>query len=260
MGLLEISVLNMVIACLRCGERYDVSLVSGKPKVSECKNCHLKHELQFVAEGLHERSSKAGWLNLKACTAFDYLPSIFIAHCFDCSEKNVMAGVTLDRAAERTCANCYHQMMIVVKKINFVKRKRPKPNGMTVEGKASKKKYAKIPGITLGQPLPDKGTCKHYRHSYRWLRFPCCGKAFPCDDCHNEASNHEAKWANRMICGYCALEQKFSNDDCVGCKKVVAGSGKKDKTKMSRKDPRKYAGLGKTKSRKSERVGPKKKD
>lgn len=30
--------------------------------------------------------------------------------------------------------------------------------------------------MTVGQPLPDSGTCKHYRHSYRWLRFPCCGE------------------------------------------------------------------------------------
>jgi hypothetical protein len=31
----------------------------------------------------------------------------------------------------------------------------------------------------VGQPLPGLGTCKHYRHSYRWLRFPCCGKHRP---------------------------------------------------------------------------------
>lgn len=76
----------------------------------------------------------------------------------------------------------------------------------------------------LGQPLPNQGTCKHYKHShryllfnfikylhsnkintkmkininlyyFRWLRFPCCGKAFPCDVCHeiNTNSEHEAK-------------------------------------------------------------------
>lgn len=27
-----------------------------------------------------------------------------------------------------------------------------------------------------GASLPHNGTCKHYRHSYRWLRFPCCGE------------------------------------------------------------------------------------
>lgn len=28
--------------------------------------------------------------------------------------------------------------------------------------------------LQLGQPLPNRGTCQHYHHSYRWLRFPCC--------------------------------------------------------------------------------------
>ncbi len=30
--------------------------------------------------------------------------------------------------------------------------------------------------LRQGEPLPGLGTCKHYRHSYRWLRFPCCGE------------------------------------------------------------------------------------
>ena len=33
-----------------------------------------------------------------------------------------------------------------------------------------------IPCMQLGQPLPGLGTCKHYHHSHRWLRFPCCGE------------------------------------------------------------------------------------
>lgn len=30
--------------------------------------------------------------------------------------------------------------------------------------------------LVEGTSLPDNGACKHYRHSYRWLRFPCCGE------------------------------------------------------------------------------------
>jgi len=40
------------------------------------------------------------------------------------------------------------------------------------------------------------------------FRFPCCGKAYPCDVCHDDAErDHEMKYANRMICGFCAKEQ-----------------------------------------------------
>ena len=32
-------------------------------------------------------------------------------------------------------------------------------------------------------------------------RFPCCGKAFPCDVCHDSTEDHPMERANRMICG-----------------------------------------------------------
>lgn len=39
-------------------------------------------------------------------------------------------------------------------------------------------------------------------------RFPCCGKLYPCDSCHDEAEkDHEMKLANRMVCGFCSKEQ-----------------------------------------------------
>jgi len=44
------------------------------------------------------------------------------------------------------------------------------------------------------------------------FRFPCCGKAYPCDVCHDDAErDHEMKYANRMICGFCAKEQVLAN-------------------------------------------------
>jgi hypothetical protein len=54
-------------------------------------------------------------------------------------------------------------------------------------GPASASRRAKGPGgsrgpgaLAEGSPLPDNGACKHYRHSYRWLRFPCCGELGLC--------------------------------------------------------------------------------
>lgn len=64
------------------------------------------------------------------------------------------------------------------------------------------------PLIKSGQPLPNNGTCQHYKKSFRWMRFPCCGKVYPCDKCHNEAeTEHEMEMATRMICGFCSKEQ-----------------------------------------------------
>lgn len=78
------------------------------------------------------------------------------------------------------------------------------------------KKPPKDPNIQEGMPLPDFGTCKHYKHSYRWLRFPCCGKAYPCDVCHDKNEDHEMVFANRMICGHCCREQvSFKKSFCL---------------------------------------------
>lgn len=96
------------------------------------------------------------------------------------------------------------------------------------------------PAVQLGKPLPGKGSCKHYKQSHRWLRsgmlisiaalvvfeaffftgklvpadtsacvarFPCCGRAYPCDVCHDEDQDHLMELASRMICGHCAKEQ-----------------------------------------------------
>ena len=35
-----------------------------------------------------------------------------------------------------------------------------------------------------GTPLANKGACKHFKKSYRYFRFPCCGRAFACPVCH----------------------------------------------------------------------------
>ena len=55
--------------------------------------------------------------------------------------------------------------------------------------------------LVRGTPLPSTGTCRHYPHSHRWLRFPCCGRLYACDLCHEEdaGDGHEAAWAKRMV-------------------------------------------------------------
>lgn len=40
-----------------------------------------------------------------------------------------------------------------------------------------------------------------------YTRFPCCGKSYPCDVCHDMSEDHPMERANRMICGYCSKEQ-----------------------------------------------------
>ena len=127
-------------------------------------------------------------------------------------------------------------------------------------------------GLIIGKPLPNKGACKHYKHSYRWLRFPCCGRAFPCAACH-EQSDCPAKdlgvWANRMLCGKRSREMPYSDQPCADCGNTFVrpggthwqgGAGCRDQQRLSTKDSRKHkgasaSGVKKTTSGKSQRVG-----
>ncbi len=112
----------------------------------------------------------------------------------------------------------------------------------------------------VGEPLPGRGACRHYKRSFRWLRCPVCSKAYACDECHDAIeTDHAMQFASRMICGACSLEQPFSQKPCrcgqafTSVAKVhwEAGFGCRDKTKMSSKDSKKFAGLTKTVSRKA---------
>ncbi|KAK6508334.1 hypothetical protein TWF506_010428 [Arthrobotrys conoides] len=84
-----------------------------------------------------------------------------------------------------------------------------------------------------------------------YCRFSCCNKVFPCDKCHDSSvePRHPSEHANRMICGACSREQNYRPDDCAFCGHSFVsknsgfwegGKGTRDKTRMSRKDPRKY--------------------
>ena len=53
-----------------------------------------------------------------------------------------------------------------------------------------------------------------FTHLYIY-RFPCCGKVYPCDVCHDTAEDHPMERANRMICGYCSREQVSSCFVCL---------------------------------------------
>ena len=77
-------------------------------------------------------------------------------------------------------------------------------------------------------------------------------------------------WAQRMVCGFCSTEQAVG-ERCFSCDKRVAtsarrptgrrtafwegGEGQRDVKFLSKRDPHKFSGRKKTKSRKSGRVG-----
>jgi uncharacterized CHY-type Zn-finger protein len=123
----------------------------------------------------------------------------------------------------------------------------------------------------VGEPLPGRGSCTHFKKSFRWLRFQCCGRALPCPVCHEKSGCPAAELgthANGMICGLCSREQPFSNGKCeCGAQFTVSfsahwngGGGCRDLARLSKKDARKHQGAHKTSSNKTNRVGAKGRD
>jgi hypothetical protein len=54
---------------------------------------------------------------------------------------------------------------------------------------------------------------------------PPSGMRFPCDLCHEEGApdGHQVRWAQRMVCGFCATEQPLALA-CRACGRRLAGS------------------------------------
>lgn len=252
--LLELTSLNVTVKCERCKEIMDVErLRSGDEnsttKQVSCKKCANGMAVRFRADMIHANSVRAGYLDLDGCAVVDMLPSQFQPSCSECSTTYPAPGVSAVRgdSAMAICRECHKRMSFRIQEVKFLQTSAAAIRASRTPGR---KKQRENLGITAGTPLPNEGRCTHYKKSYRWFRFSCCNRVFPCDRCHDEKEDHPPEFANRMLCGYCSREQNYRPEDCGIChahltKKAgkgfwEGGKGTRDPARMSRKDPRKY--------------------
>ncbi|GAX77845.1 hypothetical protein CEUSTIGMA_g5287.t1 [Chlamydomonas eustigma] len=252
-----------------------------------CPGCNIPWHLLARPRFVHGAANILCVLKLLGCSPLDLLPCLLAVQCSYCSAVMTMRSVQVGLPQERTCSSCHHRLALNFSAASFIPRGPPLNSSIAADGKKGQslsrracislgkgggRKDVPVQVLQVGMPLPALGTCKHYRHSYRWLRFPCCGWRFPCDLCHEEATDHPLKWATRMVCGFCSSEQPVVSQ-CGKCGKKLAcaasyplgkstrywegGVGCRDTTFMTKKDPHKFRGKGKTHSNKANRVGPK---
>ncbi|KAJ2581747.1 hypothetical protein GGH95_001915, partial [Coemansia sp. RSA 1836] len=260
-----------------------------------CDSCSAILGVRFRPDWMFADSTTMGYLDCSGCAPTDLLPSKFTLSCEACGmvddngddgagatkqPADTVATVSMSSTTGLNCRSCYSKMSVSVQEPQFVRLM----GGIALGGSASaaqiskevertrrakgnrREELARL-GVVPGQPLPDHGACKHFRKSTRWLRFPCCGKTFPCVTCHDEKEDHEHEYAQIMLCGHCSKEQRISKTEqsglCVSCGAQVikrvdgnhafwqGGTGVRDRTRMSRKDTRKFQGLGKTVAQKN---------
>ena len=259
--------------CDKCGRAADVHLcpdANGKWKSRRewCK-CGLLHSVTFHPILMHEGNSEMlAAVEEQGLCLKDVLSIDIIAACLECGSQVPFQDVIRARPRQAHCPVCNAHLHVLYEQLSLaasgVSDRRQNKEPVRYKKAGAKRD----PRIVPGKPLPNNGTCKHYRKSYRWLRFPCCNKVFPCPVCHELGTSCvEYKWATRQVCGFCAHEQRFTADKpCAKCGKVIGvrkasafwegGKGCRDQTKMSAKDSKKYANSRqKTKSNKANRVG-----
>ncbi|KAL3135703.1 hypothetical protein ABBQ38_006174 [Trebouxia sp. C0009 RCD-2024] len=284
--------LNIQMVCNRCHATSELAFASdavasgsqqgrsGSIQVSaHCAKCHQDWFAALQPRLVHAHSNVLASIRAQGCAPLDLLPSLMAAQCSNCTAAASLRNAQVGLPCSRACSTCHTSMTVHFQAAMFLaaapppaadgtQPRRPKPRQRPGTGARA----ALDPALVIGQPLPHMGTCKHYHHSHRWLRFPCCGRRFACDLCHEEQTDgHEMKWALRMVCGYCSHEQPLG-EQCQHCGKRIArtargalgavtthwqgGEGCRDKRTMDRRDAAKYRNSKhKSVSKKTTRVG-----
>ncbi|GIL53720.1 hypothetical protein Vafri_9168, partial [Volvox africanus] len=289
---------NFEVSCGRCGARDTVTIASSAvasgsgsssshqaAATGQCQRCAAAWSIVMRPHFVHATSNSLCVIKPEGCCPVDLLPSLLGGQCGECNAVMSLRDVQVGLPFSRNCSSCHKEISIYMAAVSFVPKGPPRSAAASRRGvarpgaAAARRPRGKASGggaaeLRPGQPLPALGTCKHYRHSYRWLRFPCCGMRFPCDLCHEDAvsDGHPARWAQRMVCGFCSSEQPLALG-CRVCGHQLAGSsanpsgrstrfweggtGCRDPRRLDKKDPHKWRGRNKTISAKQSRVGPK---
>ena len=277
-ALAEIIQIKLILKCGKCNQ---VAFDSNYQRIGKketlfymgttCSRCDNHIFTLFKSTYLHESNLKiAGTIFIMGGIVYDVLPCTYCLNCFNCREQKKVkirtGGLHFNDAKCRKCNNelgFYISSVGIERSLNpnlfFLENAQLLPFNIfnyvikdDIDLNNYVKRYDKT--IQVGKPLPDYGTCKHYKQSFRWFRFSCCNKVFPCDECHDETiSEHKNEFAKTILCGFCAFEQPSNNKICSKCgssfsKSDIAGGfweggkGCRNKEKMSNKDSHKFSG------------------
>ncbi|KAK3349340.1 hypothetical protein B0T25DRAFT_239796 [Lasiosphaeria hispida] len=251
--LLQVSILSLSVKCDRCKTLNDVTgLKDNLEKAGSCKKCAAPFTVRFRQELIHQNSTRAGFIDISACTVADLLPSAFLPTCGTCSAASHQGFVSVrGETTTNVCRACHARFTFKIPEVRFLAY--GPGSGKLPPTSGPRRRQEKL-GIHAGEPLPARGACAHYKRSYRWFRFSCCSKVYPCDRCHDAGEEHLNEWANRMICGWCSREQNYSVESCHFCGRSVVGKrstgfweggkGTRNQMLMRRGDKRKYRRIG----------------
>mmetsp|Transcript_91844 Transcript_91844/g.295204 ORF Transcript_91844/g.295204 Transcript_91844/m.295204 type:complete len:367 (-) Transcript_91844:27-1127(-) len=301
----QVEVLHLQLTCADCSASSRLYLsgadADGADAKTWCEGCSGLIGVGLRPTLLHGASSKLCYLDCVRCSVTDVLPSVLMSVCEGCDAANVHKQEFIrNRLVSGACHACHAKYAFGADSIRIEQITPCEPGGVRGSGGGSKasgdsgdpmdeiaeelrwlrKKAKNDPRqqlIKLGSQLPQMGACQHFKKSYKWYRFACCGRAFPCPECHAESGCPAAALgahASRMICGKCSMEQSYNPArPCEKCNFIMqakgsshwdGGDGTRNLASMSTKDAKKFKGglqqansKFKTSSGKADRVGAK---
>ncbi|CAE7261891.1 unnamed protein product, partial [Symbiodinium pilosum] len=270
---LQVELLHLQLACFDCRSAAKVYLSGADEDAADaklwCDGCSGLISARLRPTLLHPSSSRLCYVDCVRCRVVDVLPSVLMSVCdsryaFRAESIRIEEITPCDPGGKSTGSKKSAEgdpMDELAEELRYLRKK----------AKSDPRQQL----IKLGSPLPQMGACRHFKKSYKWYRFACCGRAFPCPQCHADSGCPAAglgAQASRMICGKCSMEQSYSPArPCEKCGFAMIakgsahwddGGGTRSITAMSTKDSKKFKGglrqansKTKTSSSKAERVG-----
>jgi uncharacterized CHY-type Zn-finger protein len=184
--------------------------------------------------------NRIGSGKFEGCSPLDFIEMNYKFTCPDCGEYSFLTNSHSYIPYIVSCQSCFSKGTFQIDGLDFT-NERDNKNDLTSDKNSC-----------IGKPLPKNGICKHFKNSFRWFKFPCCQRLFPCMICHDDNTDHPSQKAEIYICGFCGSLQKFSNKNvCKQCKGAVngldgdkrfweGGKGCRNTEKMSKKEKRKH--------------------
>lgn len=271
-GVITLHETTMNLSCKNCRKESSITVFPNVKhqnyliNVLPCLHCNTSSRSVIHTEPAHMGKEKIGFLGIANWNFNDFLFVSFVLSCEECGNDMILKDASRGKNNYVKCFTCFKEMTLsfqglsleefhneAIEEINTKQANKPQANFQY-------KPKRQVGMFKPGQPLVRKGACKHYKFSYRWFRFPCCEKVYPCDNCHFETEKHIYEKAESMVCGFCSTEQKV-HSVCTKCGEALTkegpksghwegGKGCRNTKAMSKNDPKKFKGVGKTQSKK----------
>ena len=93
--------------------------------------------------------------------------------CLNCSSEITSQGFSIGQPKDVYCHRCHNKITLNATGVKFLQHQQAEGASRDKAEEVTVHLFKKKRDDTLkdGEPLPEYGTCQHYKKSHRWLRF-----------------------------------------------------------------------------------------